>query len=71
MCARVCVQPPQQLEGGGGACVYVIIRRRVFNGVVVGSYSEAWENSNKHHPPLQSVAGTSSQQITCSLHANS
>lgn len=70
VCARVCVQPPQQLEGGGGACVYVIIRR-VFNGVVVGTYSEAWENSNKHHPPLQSVPGSSSQQITCSLHANS
>lgn len=69
VCVCVCVQPPQQLEGGGDACVYVIIRSRVFNGVVVGTYSEAWENSNKHHPPLQSVPGTGSQQITCSLHA--
>lgn len=42
----------------------------MFNGVVVGTYSEAWENSNKHHPPLQSVPGTGSQQITPSLHAN-
>lgn len=66
MCVCLCVGE----EGGGDACVCVITRRRVLNGVVVGTYSEAWENSNKHHPPLQSVPGTGSQQITPSLHAN-
>lgn len=59
VCAFACSR--QQLEGGGvDACVYVITRRRVFNGVVVGTYSEAWEHSNKNHPPLQSVPGTGS-----------
>lgn len=41
----------------------------MFNGVLVGTYSQAWENSNKHHPPLQSVPGTGPQQIPPSLHA--
>lgn len=41
---RVC-----QLDRGGEVCVDVINRRWVFNGLVLGTHSEAWKSSNKHH----------------------
>lgn len=44
VCVCVC-----QLDRGGEVCVDVINRRRVFNGLVLGTHSEAWKSSNKHH----------------------
>lgn len=42
-------QPVQQVDRGGEVCVDVINMRRVFNGLVLGTHSGAWQCSNKHH----------------------
>lgn len=43
-----------------GQLFSVINRRRVFNGLVLGTDSGTQENSNKHRYTLQSVTGTDS-----------
>lgn len=42
-------QPDQQLDRGREVCVDVINMRRVFNGLLLGTHSGAWQRSNKHH----------------------
>lgn len=42
-------QPDQQLVRGREVCVDVINMRQVFNGLLLGTHSGAWQRSNKHH----------------------